>query len=1011
MDWRRLSRKLLGYAAGTVAIAGLALWNVSPAASQPSDRPSLAPLNPAFEQHLRGLTIGGLGPQSQQEPVRGLVPPPLDLSHNRGKRISTLSYATNGFPAFFDLRAQVPARLSPVRNQGGCGSCWAFATYGSMESCLLPAQAYDFSENHLKNTHGFDWTCCEGGNHWISTAYLARWSGPALESDDPYNPSSCVSPTSVPVCKHVQRVDFIPDRAGPLDNDNIKQAVMNYGAVHTAYYHSNTYYNGATYSYYYSGGQLANHAVCIVGWDDDYDKSRFLTTPPGNGAFIVRNSWGSGWGQGGYFYVSYYDSLIGTENAVFHNAEPADNYNQIYQYDPYGWVSSVGYGTDTAWFANVFTAATDTQIAAAGLYTASLQSTYELRVYLDPDSGPIASGGPVSVAMGTIQNPGYQTIVLGSPVFVESGRRFSVVVRLTTPDYNYPIPIEQPLTGYSSAASARRGESYISSNGSVWSDLTDSYAGSNVCLKAYATCAGGIGVEPVSELASVGPEGGPFSPASRVYTVTNYGAETVEWTAAASEPWIDLSSTGGALPGGASAQVVIAVNSTAASLQPGFYEGTVMFTNTTDHRGDTVRRVTLTVFGSYEVKTTSFRWIDPTSHTRLYLSDDGVSAAQPMPFAFSLYDKPYTQLYVGANGLLGFVSLNLNSYFNTSLPTTNAPNAALYVYWDDLDPGAAGQVYIGTEGTAPNRKVVVSWVGVRRYGAPSTRLTFQAVLCEGSNDIIFNYLDVKPEDMTYGAGRSATVGIENETGTAAVQYSYNGSVLLANRRAILFTSRGPSPLEAKLLPDNAAVAIRRAVVTKAFDDFFYIESDDRLCGIRVNSPGHEVSAGLRVDVSGLLKTNPDGERYIEAAYVSQTGTGSVAPVGVGSGCIGGGPLSYDPQTGAGQQGMKAWHKVKQPDGGWRWEAFDLPGPNNVGLLVEAWGRVSWVGDGVFYVDDGRGLRDTTDHAGVRVWAPGVDPPEVGAFVRLVGVVSCYKVDDSVCRMIRLADESDMAVVR
>ncbi|MGB9620526.1 MAG: lectin like domain-containing protein, partial [Armatimonadota bacterium] len=401
------------------------------------------------ERYLRELAPDGFRAQSEPAPASGLIPPPLDLSHNRGKRISMQTWTSGSLPAFYDLRAQVPARLSPVKSQGACGSCWAFASYGSLESCLLPEQPFDFSENHLKNTHGFDLTCCEGGNHWISAAYLARWSGPALESDDPYNPSSCVSPTDVPVRKHVQRVDFIPDRAGPLDNDNIKQAVMDYGAVYTTYYHSSSYYNAGTYSYYYNGSQPGNHAVCVVGWDDNYDKSKFLNTPPGNGAFIVRNSWGSGWGQGGYFYVSYYDTLFGLENAVFHNAEPTNNYNQIYQYDPYGWVGSVGYGTNTAWFANVFSAASETQIEATAFYVASPQSAYELRVYVDPDLGPIHSGGPAAVAMGTIANAGYQTVTLGSPVFVESGQRFSVVVKLTTPGYTYPIPIEQRLSGYS----------------------------------------------------------------------------------------------------------------------------------------------------------------------------------------------------------------------------------------------------------------------------------------------------------------------------------------------------------------------------------------------------------------------------------------------------------------------------------------------------------------------------------------------------------------------------------
>ena len=82
--------------------------------------------------------------------------------------------------------------------------------------------------------------------------------------------------------------------------------------------------------------------------------NNFDNPPPGNGAFIVRNSWGSTWGDAGYFYISYYDTRIGRDNAMF-TAQPPTTYTRIYQYDPLGWVANFGFGTDTAYYANVFT--------------------------------------------------------------------------------------------------------------------------------------------------------------------------------------------------------------------------------------------------------------------------------------------------------------------------------------------------------------------------------------------------------------------------------------------------------------------------------------------------------------------------------------------------------------------------------------------------------------------------------------------------------------------------------
>ena len=214
-----------------------------------------------------------------------------------------------------------------MRDQYSAGSCWAQATYASLESYLLPGESWDFSENNMKNLlsraypGGFDRDAnIDGGNAFMSTAYLARWTGPISEADDPYNASSTVSPTDIPAIKHVQNVMFLPDRLNATDNNNIKTALMTYGVVYTSMFISAypQFYNPSNASYYYFYDlDSANHAVGIVGWDDNYSRYNFSTTPPADGAFIVKNSWGTGWGDEGYFYISYYDTRIGLYNAVF----------------------------------------------------------------------------------------------------------------------------------------------------------------------------------------------------------------------------------------------------------------------------------------------------------------------------------------------------------------------------------------------------------------------------------------------------------------------------------------------------------------------------------------------------------------------------------------------------------------------------------------------------------------------------------------------------------------------
>ena len=954
-----------------------------------------APPNPDFARYCQDAPLSSEQGSALGEYPLGMVPVPVDLSHTRGQRIVFGQRALLDLPISYDMRTANPGKLPAVRDQGGCGSCWNFAAYGSLESSLLPSSVYDFSENHMKNTHGFDFACCSGGNSFMATAYLARWSGPVLEASDPYNGGSCVSPVGLTPVRHVQHVAFVPERAGPLDNDNLKQAVMAYGAVFTSFYWTDACYNTGNKSYYCASTNTANHSVCIVGWDDSYDRARFSSTPPANGAFIMRNSWGSSWGEGGCFYVSYYDANVGRENAIFDNADALSNYNVVYQHDPYGWVASLGYGTNTAWCANVFTASSSGQLQAVSFYAAAPGASYEILVYLDSDSGPTSGSGPFAVTTGTVSDYGYETIALSTPVQLAMNHKFSVVVKLTTPGYSFPVPYERPYVGYCSAAASHSGESYISADGSAWSDITSVYANANVCIKAFTKESGGISVTPATAMTSDGPVGGPFSPTSQVYTVTNSSTGSLSWSASKNASWINLSSTGGTLASGASGTVVVSLNSNASTLPAGTATDSVTFSNLTDGIGSTSRTVSLVVFDNYQLKAAPISWVNPSSHTNLGLGDDSVSAVQPVPFAFTFYGKTYNKLYVGANGMVGLASENLTAYSNTNIPSISTPNAVMYPFWDDMDPSSGGSVRVGTSGTAPNRKMVVTWLAVPHLSASSYPFTFQAVLCEGSNDICFQYLNVQPAQTNYGGGRSATVGIENEKGTVATKYSYNGSTLLKNKQALLFTSRGPTPGDAKKSADGATVSMRRAIVTAVFGESFYVESDDRIAAIRADCPGHLLVPSMRADISGVLRTATSGERYIQAGSAVQSGWGTLSPMGVNVRGVGGAGYNYDAVTGTGQRGMTHGY-----------------GASNIGMLMRTAGRVTEIGSDFFRIDDGAQAATPYHEPMVLKVKPGAAPmPSLGAFVQVTGIVSCYSSGDDLYPLLLVSGPSEIVILQ
>lgn len=457
----------------------------------------VGPLNPAFVDRQAAsqaarLKAGGVAcSMTADGHALGHRPTPWNLAHLRGRSLAQAQAARMALPSAYDLRAL--GKLPPVRDQGDHGTCWAFASYSSLESSLLPAELRHFSVNNMVNLDGFDYTYEDGGAAAMSIAYLARWLGPVNESDDPYNAYTAPnpSPAGLPVQKHVQNAIILPLKSGALDNELIKSAVMQYGAVYIGMCFDNVAYNGAQASFYYTGSDSANHSVAIVGWDDAYPASRFNAAPPGNGAFIVRNSWGSTWGDGGYFYCSYYDSVMGYDEQVsFYNAETTANYGGIYQYDPLGWVGSLGYtASTTAWGANIFTAAATAPVRAVGFYNLDVNTHYAIYVYSGVTAGQPRSGALMASQSGALPYPGYYTLALNTPVSVAAGQRFSVVVQLNASQTQYPLAVEYAYPGYSSQAKSAPGQSFICQDGNSWRDIIEWDSTANACIKAYVGAA------------------------------------------------------------------------------------------------------------------------------------------------------------------------------------------------------------------------------------------------------------------------------------------------------------------------------------------------------------------------------------------------------------------------------------------------------------------------------------------------------------------------------------------
>jgi subtilisin family serine protease len=194
----------------------------------------------------------------------------------------------------------------------------------------------------------------------------------------------------------------------------------------------------------------------------------------------------------------------------------------------------------------------------------------------------------------------------------------------------------------------------------------------------------------------------------------------------------------------------------------------------------------------YTVDAVPFAWVSTNGMSGVVLDNDGVSSGILLPFSFVLYGKTYSQVFVSAYGMVGFENAGLATFLDTDIPNDAFPNAVILPYWDDLNASAGGTIWVGATGIAPHRRFIVSWVAMPHSitSGGETRFTFQTILHE-TGEIAFQYLDVQNGRVTLVGGKSATIGLEDETGMVAARYSYHGvQGSVTNGQALLFAPRG-----------------------------------------------------------------------------------------------------------------------------------------------------------------------------------------------------------------------------
>jgi hypothetical protein len=416
------------------------------------------------------------------EPIEtGIRLPPIKPAHDAWANISPAASMT--FPEIYDMRDS--GWLTPVKTQSA-GGCWAYSVMGALESRLMMLDygLYDLSDNNLKYCHNYVPERSTNGNHWMATSYFARRSGPFLESEDPHpggtsNPGEC--PDSLTPLYYINQARYPP----PDNIHAIKQTVLDYGVVWSLMYYHASYLNSSNHTYYYNGTKSVNHAGCVVGWNDT------LTTDGGTGAWIVRNTYGPAWEDGGYYYISYNDTRFLIYNAYWPDINENEEYSVLFQHDEIGGYWGAGGWNETAYGLVKFDAYTqDIVISKVGTFIVYAGTSIEIKIYSafsDSLSGLLASIDEVQLDL-----PGYYTFDLDSPVFLPSGQDFYVQVKYNSnnSDLKWPVPIEDTITGYS-MPEIETGKYWINSDPETYPDGWFQLGhGTNfhydLCIKAYA---------------------------------------------------------------------------------------------------------------------------------------------------------------------------------------------------------------------------------------------------------------------------------------------------------------------------------------------------------------------------------------------------------------------------------------------------------------------------------------------------------------------------------------------